>query len=220
MSDHLCVTVVPLFNHLSLEEQRLINQVAFHNVFEKGEQIITPDSEDCLAIVARGSMKVYQLSSNGKEQLLRIVEPGGYEGENRLFGANSHHLFAEALQQTDICMIRRTDFQALLQQLPPLGRKLLMFSAKKMTILEQQSQFLMMERVEERLATYLMNLAKAEGGPHLTLPMRKKELATFLGTTPETLSRKFKLLAEKNYLTINRQQVTLLDIDGLEEMIW
>ena len=102
MSDHLCVTVVPLFNHLSLEEQRLINQVAFNKVFEKGEQIITPDSEDRLVIVARGSMKVYQLSSNGKEQLLRIVEPGGYEGENRLFGANSHHLFAEALQQTDI----------------------------------------------------------------------------------------------------------------------
>lgn len=150
MSDHLCVTVVPLFNHLSLEEQRLINQVAFNKVFEKGEQIITPDSEDCLAIVARGSMKVYQLSSNGKEQLLRIVEPGGYEGENRLFGANSHHLFAEALQQTDICMIRRTDFQALLQQFPQLSLKLLRFSAQKMTILEQQSQFLMMERVEER----------------------------------------------------------------------
>lgn len=216
--EHLCVTLVPLFNHLEIEEQRLINQVASHRTFEKGEQIMTPDGTAHLAIVARGSMKVYQLSANGKEQLLRVVEPGGYEGENTLFGAHNENLFAEALQQTQICLINKKDFQVLLQQFPQLSLKLLMLTAQKITNLEHQSQFLMMERIEERLANYLVNLSKAEGSQQVTLPMKKKELATFLGTTPETLSRKFKLLAEEDYLKMNRNQVTLLDVEGLEEI--
>lgn len=214
--EHLCVTLVPLFNHLEIEEQRLINHVASHRTFEKGEQIMTPNGVEHLAIVARGSMKVYQLSANGKEQLLRVVEPGGYEGENTLFGARNENLFAEAIQQTQICLINKKDFQGLLQQFPQLSLKLLMLTAQKITNLEQQSQFLMMERIEERLANYLVNLSKAEGSHDVTLPMKKKELATFLGTTPETLSRKFKLLSEEKYLTMNRNEVVLLDVEGLE----
>lgn len=216
--DHICVTLVPLFNHLELEEQQLINQLATHRTFEKGEQIMTPDGVEHLAIVAKGSMKVYQLSANGKEQLLRVVEPGGYEGENTIFGAHNESLFAEALQKTQICLINKADFQNLLQQFPQLSMKLLMLTAQKVTNLEQQSQFLMMERIEERLANYLVDLSKAEHSTSVTLPMKKKELATFLGTTPETLSRKLRLLEEENYLIMNRNQIELLDVEGLEEI--
>lgn len=217
-NEHLCVTLVPLFNHLDIENQRLINQVAVHKTFEKGEQIMTPASPELLAIVARGAMKVYQLSANGKEQLLRVVEPGGYEGENTIFGAVNDDLFIEALQKSEICMISKKDFQELLVSFPELSLKLLTLTAMKVTNLEQQSQFLMMERIEERLAKYLMDLYKVEGSTQLTLPMKKKELAAFLGTTPETLSRKLKFLGDKGYLKMNRNQIELLDIESLEEI--
>ena len=177
--EHLCVSLVPLFNHLDLENQRLINQVAVHKTFEKGEQIMVPGGAESLAIVARGAMKVYQLSINGKEQLLRVVEPGGYEGENTIFGAINENLFVEALQKSEICIINKQDFQKLLVSFPQLSLKLLSLTASKITSLEQQSQFLMMERIEERLATYLIDLYKVTNNKQLTLPMKKKELAAF-----------------------------------------
>ena len=218
VTEHLCVTLVPLFNHLEIADQRLINGLARHQQFAKGEQIITPGGNEHLAIVARGSMKVYQLSSNGKEQLLRVVEPGGYEGENTIFGAYNESLFAEALQPTEICLIRKEDFQNLLREMPDLSMKLLNLTAQKVTRLEQQSQFLMMERIEERLATYLIDLYKAQGEKILTLPMKKKELAAFLGTTPETLSRKFKLLSENGAIKLDKNRIHLLNIESLEEI--
>lgn len=217
-TEHLCVTLVPLFNHLEITDQRLINGLARHQQFAKGEQIITPDGNEQLAIVARGSMKVYQLSSNGKEQLLRVVEPGGYEGENTIFGAYNESLFAEALQPTEICLIRKEDFQNLLREMPDLSMKLLNLTAQKVIRLEQQSQFLMMERIEERLATYLIDLYKAQEKKVITLPMKKKELAAFLGTTPETLSRKFKLLSENGTIKLDKSRIHLLDIESLEEI--
>lgn len=216
--EHLCVSLVPLFNHLDLENQRLINQVAVHKTFEKGEQIMVPGGAESLAIVARGAMKVYQLSINGKEQLLRVVEPGGYEGENTIFGAINENLFVEALQKSEICMINKQDFQNLLVSFPQLSLKLLSLTASKITSLEQQSQFLMMERIEERLATYLIDLYKVTNNKQLTLPMKKKELAAFLGTTPETLSRKLKFLSDKGYLKMYRNQIELLDVESLEEI--
>lgn len=79
MVQHLCVTLVPLFNYLSENEQIEINQLARHQQFKKNEIIFKPGDEK-LDIVARGSMKVFQLSTNGNEQLLRVVEPGSYEG--------------------------------------------------------------------------------------------------------------------------------------------
>ncbi|MHC5267713.1 Crp/Fnr family transcriptional regulator [Enterococcus sp. LJL98] len=218
VEEHLCVTLVPLFNHLAIEEQRLINQLARHRNFEKGEQIMAPHSTEYLAIVARGSMKVYQLSSNGKEQLLRVVEPGGYEGENTIFGAKNENLFAEALQKTQICLIQKNDFQQLLQQFPELSLKLLKLTAQKVIHLEQQSQFLMMEKIEERLANYLVDLAKAQESQSVVLPMKKKELATFLGTTPETLSRKLRLLEDSGYIKMNRKKMELLDMESLVEI--
>ena len=76
--DHMCVSLVPLFNHLDETDQRVIHMLVTHHIKEKGELIFTPTSADQLVIVARGSLKVYQLSANGKEQVLRVIEPGGY----------------------------------------------------------------------------------------------------------------------------------------------
>lgn len=56
-----------------------------------------------LAIVAHGSLKIYQLSSAGKEQLLRVIEPGGYAGEDALFGVMNDNLYGETLEETQIC---------------------------------------------------------------------------------------------------------------------
>lgn len=102
MVQHICVTLVPLFNYLSEDEQIKINRLAQHKKFKKNEIVFRPGDEN-LDIVALGSMKVFQLSTNGDEQLLRVVEPGGYEGENQLFGIKNESLFGETLETTEIC---------------------------------------------------------------------------------------------------------------------
>ncbi|MBP3039351.1 winged helix-turn-helix domain-containing protein [Bacillaceae bacterium Marseille-Q3522] len=87
-----------------------------------------------------------------------------------------------------------------------------------MTKVEQQTQFLMMEKVEERLATYLLDLYKVTESEHVKIPMKMKELAALLGTTPETLSRKIKLLEEKGLIERQSSNVTLVDVEGLEDI--
>lgn len=115
MKEHHCTSIVPLFNHLSEEEQDKIESLVIHCHFNKGETVWQPGDEPLLIIVASGSMKVYMIAGNGREQLLRLLTPGSYEGANALLGARAQDLFIDTLEATDACLLRKSDFTALLE---------------------------------------------------------------------------------------------------------
>lgn len=163
-------------------------------------------------------MKVYQLSASGREQLLRVAQPGDYEGEAQLFGLENDSFFGQAMENTEICSLSKADFNRVLLENPQLSLKLLELSTQKLLATERQTQFLAMERVEERLASYLLDLAKVAGSDQVQLSMKMKDIALYLGTTPETLSRKFKLLEKMGYLKRTGKQVKILDEDGLLDL--
>lgn len=217
MVQHLCVTLVPLFNYLSENEQIEINQLARHQQFKKNEIIFKPGDEK-LDIVARGSMKVFQLSTNGNEQLLRVVEPGNYEGENQLFGIKNETLFGEALETTEICSLSKQAFNQVMLRNPQIALKLFELSAQKMIQVEKQAQILSMERVEERLSNYLLDLSKVANDYQFSLPMKMIDIARYIGTTPETLSRKFKYLENNGYIERSGRKISILDGDELLDL--
>ena len=214
---HICVSLVPLFVDLPEKDQLKINSLASDRRYQKGETIFQPGDEK-LQIVARGNMKVYQLSASGREQLLRVAQPGDYEGEAQLFGLENDSFFGQAMENTEICSLSKADFNRVLMENPQLSLKLLELSAQKLLATERQTQFLAMERVEERLASYLLDLAKVAGSDQFQLSMKMKDIALYLGTTPETLSRKFKLLEKMGYLKRTGKQVKILDEDGLLDL--
>ena len=217
MVQHICVTLVPLFNYLSEDEQIKINRLAQHKQFKKNEIVFRPGDEN-LDIVALGSMKVFQLSTNGDEQLLRVVEPGGYEGENQLFGIKNESLFGEALETTEICSLSKQAFNQVMLRNPQIALKLFELSAQKMIQVEKQAQILSMERVEERLSNYLLDLSKVANDYQFILPMKMIDIARYIGTTPETLSRKFKYLENNGYIERSGRKISILDGDELLDL--
>lgn len=84
---------------------------------------------------------------------------------------------------------------------------------------ENQTRFLTMENVETRLATYLQTLSlQISPSSHLTLPMKMKDLASYLGTTPETLSRKLHNLEDKEIISRKGRKLRILSPSGLNEL--
>lgn len=216
MKTHHCVSMVPLFNHLSGEDQEQIDRLVSHRHFHKGETIWQPGNDPLLIIVARGTLKVYMISSSGREQLLRILSPGDYEGVNTLLGAMAQDIFIDSITDTEVCLLRKKDFTALLSRTPQLALKLLELYAQRMADTENQTRFLTMET---RLATYLQALSlQVSPSSHLTLPMKMKDLASYLGTTPETLSRKLHNLEDKEIISRKGRKLRILSPSGLNEL--
>lgn len=216
MNNHLCVDSVPLFNQLSLEDKMKIEKLIHYANFDKNEVVFQPYNEDKeLFILATGQMKIYQLTSDGKEQIIRVIGNGDYEGEKWLFGQTNQNLYGETIAKSELCIIKETDFNHLLNQYPTLALNLLKINFNKTSRLEKQNKYLIIQNIEHRIASYLLETYSSEQKLEFHLPLKMKDLANYLGTTPETITRKFKLLADENMIKKEKMKIKILDLSKL-----
>ncbi|MFC6169505.1 Crp/Fnr family transcriptional regulator [Loigolactobacillus jiayinensis] len=217
-ADHAeqCIKLVPIFQTLSDAERAQIAPLVQHRHYASGESVFAAgDIVGSLMIVAHGQVKITQIAANGKEQLLYLLNPGDFDGEAALFTASTRQNFGTALAATDVCMIRRQDFQKQLQTSPQLALNILNAFGQRLASVAEQSTQATTASIEERLANYLLETA-GDQTDEFKLPMKKKDIASYLGTTPETISRKFRDFTDAGLiekLAVNRFRI--LDADGL-----
>lgn len=218
-SHKACVSLVPIFNHLEDEQLDEIMKTTRSVTYKKNELIYhAGDESDSLYIINKGRVRIYRLSDSGKEQLVRMLNPGEFTGEMALFSESTHESYAEAIVDTKICMIKRSDLQEFLLKYPSIALKVIAEFSSRLEASEKQTTRFSTEKVETRIALYLAESLNDEelGAAEFTLPMSKKDLASYLGTTPETISRKFNDLEEKGYIKqITHKRIRVLDLDGL-----
>ena len=214
-----CVSLVPIFNHLEKEQLDEI-MVTTQSVLYKKQELIyrAGDESTSLYIIHKGKVRIYRLSESGKEQLVRILNPGDFTGEMALFSESTHETYAEAMVDTKICRIDRSDLQNFLMKYPTISLKILAEFSNRLESSEKQTSRFATEKVETRIALFLVEMLNEElpKTTEVTLPMSKKDLASYLGTTPETISRKFNELEDKGLINqLTHKQIKIMDIDGL-----
>ena len=205
----LCVYLVPLFNALPTNDQMQIEELVHHQNYQKSELVMDPTSSNNLVIVAHGGARLYTLDENGRENVTQILKTGDYVGENWLFGEANINTYVEATENSEICLLNRNDFLALMKKKPELSIQLLEQNIIKVRAMHRQIQLLSLPKVEDRLFSYLQAYAKQVNKNSFTLPLKMKDLALYLGTTPETLSRKFVLLEKQGTLKRKLRHIDL-----------
>lgn len=213
-----CITLVPIFNHLDNDKLDEIMHTIKTAHYEKGETLYRAGQQsDSLYIVSKGKVRIYRLSESGKEQLLRILQPGDFTGELALFRQSVHESFADAMEDTAVCMITRDDLQRFLMKYPTIAIQILTEFSNRLDESEKQAARVATERVETRIALYLAECVEDQDGSlNITLPMSRKDLASYLGTTPETVSRKLTELENQGYIRqMTGRNIQVLDLDGL-----
>ncbi len=188
-----------------------------HINFKKDEIIYGPgDESDTLYIVREGRVKIYRLSASGKEQLISFLNPGEFTGELSLFREGQYERFAEASMDTELCTIQRQDLQEFLIKYPTISLKLLEEFSNRIEESEKQQTRYATEKVETRIALFIAESLENEAATMVELPMSKKDLASYLGTTPETISRKLNELEEAGYIErLTNKKIKVLDLDRL-----
>ncbi|MHA6259920.1 Crp/Fnr family transcriptional regulator [Sporosarcina sp. CAU 1771] len=213
----VCISIVPIFNHLDNSEMNEIVKTTNSVTHPRGDTIYhAGDRSDGLYIVHKGRVKVYRLSDNGKEQLVRILEPGDFTGELSLFSESVHDAYAEAMEPVELCVMGRDDFQQFLLKYPAIALKVLAEFSLRLAKTEQQAASIAMEPTETRIAMYLANQVEEHQSHSFNLPMSRKDLASHLGTTPETISRKLKEFEEARWIAqISQRKIEVLDLEAL-----
>lgn len=215
-----CIRIVPIFNHLDDDTMDKIGEKVITRTYSKGELIYQAgDIDQTLYIVNKGQIRIYRLSESGKEQIIRVLNPGYFTGERALFEeASEREEYAEAMRDTVVCTISKKDFQEIIQNYPAISVELLNEMSKRLAQSEKQTASVAVESVTNRIILYLEENLDPEAGnsPTVELPMQRKDIASYLGTTPETLSRKFLELEEAGLIQqLAKNRIKINDLDEL-----
>lgn len=225
-SNHYCISQVPIFCHLNSEEMAAVDKVTMSRMYHKGEMIfLSGEPLDNLFIINKGTVKISRITETGKEQILRILKPGEFFGELSLFGQTSLTNNAEALEHTEICYINKTDIEKLILLLPNIALKILAEFTNRLEMAETLIEQLGLHDVEQRVAGILLQLAAKEerikDKPlEISLSMSKRDLASLIGTTQETLSRKLSFFQENGWIELKgHRHIMILDEDSLRQIV-
>lgn len=170
-------------------------------------------------LVKDGRVKVFMLSPDGKEQILHVIGPGESFGEVAVFAGRSFPAHAVALENCRLVFLPREDFVALVSENPALALNLLATLSQRLRQFTRLIDALSLKEVPGRLAAHLLYLSEKQGGSnHLQLELSKTQLASLLGTIPETLSRISSKLQRAGFITIDGSEITVIDRPRLIEL--
>jgi CRP/FNR family transcriptional regulator, dissimilatory nitrate respiration regulator len=211
---------IPLFSGLSEPQLAQFQSVAMEKNFNKGELIFSEGDEgNGFYIILAGAVKIFKLSPDGKEHILHIFKAGQIFGEVPVFAGENFPANAEALHDARTLFFKRTAFVALLEKNPALSLKLLADLSFKLRLFTVQIENLSLKEIPARLATYLLYLVEEQNrSDQITLSISKGQLASLLGTIPETLSRIFAKLSSQELIRVEGRKIVLLDPDGLKDL--
>jgi len=211
---------IPLFNGLNRTQLAQFQSIALEKSYGRGELIFSEGDEgNGFYVVLRGTVKIYKVSPDGKEHILHIFAAGLTFGEVPVFAGEHFPANAEALQDSRVLFFPRSAFIALLEKNPALSLKLLADLSLKLRQFTIQIENLSLKEIPARLATYLLYLADEQGGSdRVTLSISKGQLASLLGTIPETLSRIFAKLSSQQLIQVEGRKIALLDAEGLRDL--
>ena len=208
-----------LFSGLPEEEVAALAAIGREKSFGKGETIFFEGDEgNGLYIVMTGKVKIFKMSLQGKEQILHIFGEGEPFGEVAVFHGRPFPATAETLMPNKVLFLPRRDFVQILTQSPSIAMNMLAMLSMRLRRFASQIESLSLKEVPARLASYQQYLSEEQGGTDtVELEISKGQLASLLGTIPETLSRIFAKMSDQGLIEVQGRTIRLLDRERLRD---
>ncbi len=214
------IASIPLFQGLPKEQLDDLAMIMTDQEFNRAQIIFSEGDEgNGFYVVLSGRVKIFKLSPDGKEQILHIFGPGEPIGEVPVFAGENFPANAEAMEKSRLLFFPRDSFINLIKKNPSIAMNLLAILSKRLRRFTSLIEDLSLKEVPGRLAAYLLYLSNQKSGAQeLELTITKTQLASLLGTIPETLSRILGKMSSQDLIESDGKRIRILNPDGLEDL--
>jgi len=212
------------FGSLSSPAQAQLATIARPGKYLKGNIIFFEgDQVNGFYIMVSGRAKIYKTSTEGREHIIRIITPRMVVGEAVVLGGDTYPATLEAVAASELFFLPKIEFLEMVRNSPNLAMELLTLLSKRLRFLIHMVEDLSLKEVSARITKYLLDqcsiqYGQPQKGAKVSIPIPKHELASALGTIPETLSRTLKKMEAKGFIRNERQTVILVDLAGLQQL--
>lgn len=211
------LAAISLFKHLPLGQLEHIAKFIKTKNYRRNEIIFRENQKaDCLYIVYSGKVKIYKSSSQGKEQILHIMNPGNIIAEVPMFEGENYPATCIALEKSILLILLRKNLIELIKTEPQLALNMLALQAKKLREFTNKIENLSVKDTSQRLARYLLDQCLfLEGNSSFKLEISLVALANLLGVTRENLSRTINNFIKQQWISRSGKQIVILQKEKL-----
>ncbi|MGN6494480.1 MAG: response regulator [Agriterribacter sp.] len=189
----------------------------------KRKQIIYSEGNhpNRLYYVLSGKIKTYKMNEEGKELVTDLFSAGDFIGHVALLENATYKDTAEALEESEVAIIPREDFDELIDKNPQVARKFIQLLAKNVSEKEGQLLNLAYSSLRKKVANALLMIQgkyKKNTEDPFTIDISRESLATVAGTATESLIRTLGDFKTEKLIEVREGQIKILNQTRLEKL--
>lgn len=199
-------------------DESLLKQVAEHmqlREYERGEALFW-EGDPCsgLHIIEQGFVKLYRLSPQGRQYIVRVLQEGDTCNEVPTFDGGVNPVNVEALEPTRVWVIQPDILRELLNAHPDFAQKVIDNLARNLRGLVRMVSEMAFYQVTHRLARLISEQSPDELSG---TPWTQEQLAARLGTVREVVARSLKELERSGAIHMDKRRIAISNPDVLAQ---
>ena len=213
---------LPLFRELDLCQLEAIGAATTEQRVAVGTALFRRgDPCDGIHVIVLGRVKLALLAPAGAEKVVEILGPGQSFGEPVMFVGEPHILYAEALADSLLLLIRKNAILEAVERNPEFARRVLNELSLRLCRLVADIEAYTLKSATERVTGYLLAALPDDTGPgrpaDVALAASKSVLASRLNITREHFSRILHELSQAGLIRVSGRSIHIFDPAGLRE---
>jgi CRP/FNR family transcriptional regulator, cyclic AMP receptor protein len=213
-----------IFSHMRAEEYRMLDRLLSMREVKKGYILYLQGASDKnFYILKKGAVKITKLTPQGNELILDIFASGTVFGEIPAMEPRERNESAVVVEDGLICIMRKEDFDNLVQVVPGLAVRVNKMIGLKRRKIENKLIDLLYRTVEQRLARTFLNLLDDFGVPHgkgylLKIKLTHKDYADLIASTRETVTAALNKLKNDGLIDFEGKYIVIGSLEKIADL--
>jgi CRP-like cAMP-binding protein len=178
------------------------------------------DSAKSCYLVEKGHLKLTKLTEQGREVIIRYINPGELTAAMAVLNDKKYPVTAESVEKTSVVDWDKPTILSMMKKIPDIAIKSLSIVFERLDEVQNRYMELCTERVEQRVARTMVRLIKTSGlktvqGICLDIPLSRQNIADYTGTTVFTVSRILSTWEKMGWIKSEREKITIVEAHTL-----
>ena len=187
--------------------------------FESKESIFLEGEKSTgLHIMESGSAKIYRLSRQGRQYIVKILAEGDTYNEVSVFDGREHPVSTATLEESLIWIIEVDVLRELAAEDSAYAQKIIKILSGNLRIIVHRISGMAFYQVTHRLARLLNRLPKESLSGEKNARLTQSQLAALLGSVREVVARSLRELERGGAIRVEKRRIYIADREALERI--
>lgn len=210
----------PFWKYLTQSEKEYIEEACFTEKYEKG-MLMHRSEQNCkgLMVVLKGQLRTYVVSEEGREvTLFRVYEKDACVlSASCLMDSIAFDVLIEATDETEVLVLPSVSLNQIMSNNPYVELYLYKTATEKFSEVMWTMQQILFQKIDQRVAQFLWD--EVTRNNNRTLQMTHDEIARYIGSAREVVTKVLKYLADAQVVELKRGKIIILDKEKLKKYI-